>query len=467
VPDSAGPGGARRAPAGYWLAAAALTAALVAGQAFSLKIVGFALAATAVGVWGHAVLGPGLAVCLLLPQQGGAFPAVLSVSDLVLLPLVLYVLFAATWRPLLRSPRLWAIGGLWLAGAVAVAIGVGMRGAGIKEVFFDAYPTYGHMTAFAVTATAGMSGAQRRRLVWWIVAGCAGSAVIGVLQVVGGDPVNAVLRGWLRAVGYPTYEDAAIHKYLWWGARKAFAAYFSPNGLGAATMFALLLALAVWASSTAAAVRRSAFAAAVVLFAGLVATISRGAAAGAIAGLLALAAHRGRAGAWASAATLVGLGAALPLLQMALLAAPSPARTAPDSAPQIGVETKQLTGAMKIQELRDTASMLRAGALFGAGYGVLWSPPSGFVLSSRTIGLSPAYGEIVYRSGLVGALAGLGAIVAFGRLWRSASPGAMRLALLGAAVTSLIDHPFLTVPGLGVAFWSAWGVLEGEHGGGA
>jgi hypothetical protein len=114
--------------------------------------------------------------------------------------------------------------------------------------------------------------------------------------------------------------------------------------------------------------------------------------------------------------------------------------------------------------------MFRAGALLGAGYGVLWSPPSGFVLSSRTVGLSPAYGEIVYRSGVVGALAVLGAIVAFGRLWRSAPPGPpgpLRLALLGAAVTSLIDHPFLTVPGLSVAFWSAWGVLEGEHGEGA
>jgi hypothetical protein len=466
MPGNAGPAGSRWAPAGYWLAAAALMAALLVGQAFPLKIAGFALAAAAVGAWGPAMLGPGLAVCLLLPQQGGVFPGVLSVSDLVLLPLLLYVLFAVTWRPLLRSPRLWALGGLWLAGAVAVVIGVGLRGAGLKEVFFDAYPAYGHMTAFAITATAGASAAGRRRLVWWMVAGSAGAALIGVLQVVGGDPVNAVLRGWLGAIGYPTYTDTMIHKYLWWGARKAFAAYFSPNGLGAATMFGLLLALAVWALPATLAARRAAVTSAFVLFVGLVATISRGAAVGAIIGLLALAAHVGRSGSWAPAAALVGLGGALPLLQMALLAAPSPARTAPDHAPQIGVETKQLTGLMKIQELRDTASMFRGGALLGAGYGVLWSPGNGFVLSSRTIGLSAAYGEIVYRSGVIGVVAVLGAVVAFGRLWRSASPGPTRLALLGAAVTSLIDHPFLTVPGLSVVFWAAWGLLEAAHGGG-
>jgi hypothetical protein len=460
VPGSAEPDVRRWAPAGYWLVTAAIVAALLAGQAFPLKTAGFALVAAAVGAWGHAMLGPGLAVCLLLPQQGGAFPGVLSVSDLVLLPLLLHVVFAAAWRPLLQSPRLWALGGLGLAGAVAVGVGIGLRGASVKEVFFDAYPVYGHMTAFAVAATAGPSAAVRRRTVWWIVAGSAGAGLLGTLQVAGGDAVNAVLRGWLDAIGYPTYEDVAIHRYLWWGARKAFAAYFSPNGLGAATMFGLLLALGIWARSTTVAVRRAALAGALVLFVGLVATISRGAAVGAVVGLLALATRRARAGAVGSAAALVGLGVALPTLQMVLLAAPSPARTAPEHAPQIGVETKQRTGAMKIEELRDTASMFRHGAWLGAGYGVLWSPANGFERSSRTIGLSPAYGEIVYRSGVVGVLAVLGALVAFGRLWRSAKAGPIRVALLGAAVTSLIDHPFLTVPGLSVVFWAAWGMLE-------
>jgi hypothetical protein len=460
VPGNAAPENARRAPAGYWVATAAVLAALLLGQAFALKTAGFALAAAAVGAWGHAVLGPGLAVCLLLPQQGGAFPGVLSVSDLVLLPLVLYVLFAASWRPLLRSPRVWAIGGLWVAGVLAVAIGVGLRGAGLKEVFFDAYPVYGHMAAFAVAATAAPSAALRRRAVGFIVAGSACAGLIGTLQVAGGDAVNATLRGWLVAIGYPTYEDEAIHRYLWWGARKAFATYFSPNGLGAATMFGLLLALAVWARSTARLARGAALASAIVLFVGLVATVSRGAAIGAIVGLLALAVERARAGARASAAALVGAGVALPLLQLALLAAPSPARTAPEHAPQIGIETKQRTGVMKLEELRDTASMFRHGALLGAGYGVLWSPEDGFVRSSRTIGLSPAYGEIVYRAGVVGGIAVLGAILAFGRLWRSAPGRPIRVALLGAAVMSLIDHPFLTVPGLGVVFWASWGMLE-------
>jgi hypothetical protein len=460
VPGSAERDVRRWAPVGYWVVTAAILAVLLVGHAFPLKIAGFALAAAAVGAWGHAVLGPGLAVCLLLPQQGGAFPAVLSVSDLVLLPLLVYVLVAAAWRPLLRSPRLWALGGLGLAGAVAIVIGVGLRGTSLREAFFDAYPVYGHMTAFVVAATAGPSAAARRRVVWWIVAGSAGAGLIGVLQVAGGDAVNAALRGWLGLVGYATYEDAAIHRYLWWGARKGFAAYFSPNGLGAATTFGLLLALGVWARSTTLAARVSALAGALVLFVGLVATISRGAAVGAIAGFLALATELGRAAAWASAAVLVGLCVALPLLQMTLLAAPSPARTAPADTPQIGIETKQRTGAMKIEELRNTASMFRAGALLGAGYGVLWSPTNGFERSPHTIGLSPAYGEIVYRSGIVGAVAVLGALVAFGRLWRSAAAGPLRLALLGAAVTSLIDHPYFTVPGLSVVFWASWGMLE-------
>jgi hypothetical protein len=110
--------------------------------------------------------------------------------------------------------------------------------------------------------------------------------------------------------------------------------------------------------------------------------------------------------------------------------------------------------------------MFRAGAWLGAGHGVLWVPADGFVPSVRTIGLSPAYGELVYRSGIVGLVAVLGAVLAFGRLWRSAAPGPTRLALLGAAVTSAIDHPFLTVPGLSVVFWTSWGMLEAADGGG-
>ena len=452
-------------PAGYWLATAALTVALVSVGASPLKTAGFVIAATAVGVWRRAVIGPGLALCLVLPQQGGAFPAILSASDLVLVPLLVYAAVSARWRGLLRSPRLWAIGGLWVAGAVAIVVGVALRDAGLKEVAFDAYPAYGHMLAFVVTAVLVVSAADRRRLVWWMVGGSAVAALIGVLQVLGGDPVNAVLREALDALGYSTYDDELIHRYLWWGARKGFAAYFSPNGLGAAAMFGLLLAAALWAGATRARLRATALAATLLLFAGLVATISRGAAVGAVVGLLVLATRLVRAGARARGAAFAGLAVAVPVLQMALLAAPSPARTAPEDAPQIGIETKQLTGTMKIQELFDTVAMLGGGAVLGAGYGALWTPEDGFVLSARTIGLSPAYGEIVYRAGIVGAVAVAGAVLAFAALWRSAPPEPLRLALLGAAATSLVDHPFLTVPGLSVVFWAAWGMLEAARAG--
>ncbi len=455
------------ARAAYWLAGGSLTVALVLVGGVPVKVTALASMVTLVGLMGDRVLGPALALCLVLPEHGGAFPAVFSYSDVILLPMLLRLLVTGAWRPLVASPRAWALAALAVSGVVAACVGIALRGAGVKEVFFDAFPASTHLAAFALTATRRPASGERR-LIGWIVAGAAVAALAGVAQVIAGHPVNRGLRAVLEPIGYPVYSDEAVHELVWWGVRKGFAAYFSPNGLGAAAMLGLLMAVALLARRAPGA-RRWTLAAAAATYAGLVATLSRGAALGAMAGLIAVAVTRARSGERGRAALAAGAAVALPVLQLALLLAPSPARTAPLARPALAAELKYVTASMKLEELSRTLSMFGHGAVLGAGYGALWTGTD-FVIVPRATGLSPAYGEIVYRAGAVGAVAVVAVVAALlalsgaiARRARATGDDVWPLlwpALVGAAVTSLIDHPFLTVPGLSVVFWAAWGMVE-------
>ena len=121
---------------------------------------------------------------------------------------------------------------------------------------------------------------------------------------------------------------------------------------------------------------------------------------------------------------------------------------------------------MKIDEMKNLLSMWRDGTgLMGAGYGVLYSRDHGFFLQDHGIEVSPAYAEVLYRSGLFGAAALGIAAFSLSLVWRRAGPMGlsghpMQPALFGALAHSAIDHPFLTVPGLVVIFWAGWGILE-------
>jgi len=456
---------------------AATAAALVAGDAAPVKIATFVGMSLLVAAHGWRLCGPLLALAVVLPEGGGVRPAALPFLTLLLWPLGVRALCDHPRRLAGISPMLGLLA-LCTAGLCAAAVGLIARDAHPGTVLFELFAPHVHMLAFVVFALAPYPDTREESVPSndrWLFGGASVAGALGIAQVLGGQSVVDTTFRLTQALGYASRDFATIDQQLWWGIRKAYAGFFSPNGLGAAMAFTLVLAAGHLSSRKPTRGRNLLWASACVAWLALLLTFSRGALLAAVVGLALVAlVNRPRIGSAPGRALLVG-GLMLPALHAGLLfESPDVVTTA--GAPQVATEIKAQTAAMKVDELRRAIAMFRQGSWLGSGYGVIFQPGVGFVADERAIGVSAPPAEIVYRSGIVGLLALLVALVTFAPLFRdrwrvvregvhqrralAASPALM--ALSTALVLSLIDHPFYTVPGLSILFWGTWGSLARE-----
>ncbi len=460
----------------YWAIMAATVGAMLAGGAAVQKLAGLLVCSVLVRLYGPALLGPLLALAVLLPEAGGARPAALPIVTVLLWPLAVQTLLALD-RSLLDYPPVRGLLALCGAGALAAGLGLLARQADPSTVLFEAFQPHVHMLAFVVFAwppgrprQPAPASVPGHMPLPWVAGGAVVVGGLGLAQLLGGEPVIAALAAPSGAIGYPERDVVTVSQQLWWGVRKAYGTFFSPNGLGAAAAFTLVTAVAHLAGT------RPARAwvwgvAAVVSAAALVGTFSRAALVAGVCGLLLLAVALRRRAPRGVVAAVLALACTLPVMHAGLLVA-TPQVVSTSSTPNLASSIKSQTASMKLDEIARAASMFSRGAWLGSGYGVIYEPDRGFVPDARSIGVSPVAAEIVYRSGVAGLAALAMALVAFGSLLvRAGRLDALlagrphtavlplTLALCTALVLSLIDHPFYTVPGLSVLFWAAWGLL--------
>ncbi|MGE0593288.1 MAG: O-antigen ligase family protein [Vicinamibacterales bacterium] len=460
----------------YWAIMAATAGAMLGGGAAVQKLMGLLVCSVLVRLYGPALLGPLLALAVLLPEAGGARPAALPLITLLLWPLAVQTLLARD-RSMLGYPPVRGLLALCAAGALAAVLGLLARRADPSTVLFEAFQPHVHMLAFVVFAwptgrlrQPAPSSAPAHMPLPWIAGGAVVVGGLGIAQLLGGEPVIAALAGPSGAIGYPERDVVTVSQQIWWGVRKAYGTFFSPNGLGAAAAFTLVSAVAHLAGTRP--VRPWIWrVTAVVSGAVLVGTFSRAALVAGVCGLLLLAVAVRRRATRRVVTAVVAFACALPVLQARLLVS-APDVVSTSDAPNVATTIKAQTASMKIDEISRAISMFSAGHWLGSGYGVIYEPGLGFVPDARSIGVSPVAAEIVYRSGVPGLVALAMALVAFasllvragrldallaGRPHTAVLP--LTLALCTALVLSLIDHPFYTVPGLSVLFWAAWGLL--------
>jgi hypothetical protein len=455
----------------YWGIVAVAAAALAAVGAAPAKVAILLAAAVAAARLGVRLSGPLLALAFVLPESGGARPAAVPHLALLLSPLALWTILGGLPAWLWRDRTVRAIGALAAALGCAAAVGLWIRDASASVVVFELFRSLLPMLAFVVFAAIPADrtmAAGSSSLGPWIAAGASMAAVLGMAQVLLGQMAIDHLGSASAVIGYPSRPFPDVQQHLWWGVRKAFAAFFSPNGLGAAAAFAVVFVVADWVrlGRMAPGWRMSAAGA---IGGVLVLTFSRAAllSAAVLFTWLAWVAWRGRqrahAGVCLAAALLLPIGYVLLLNQRPEMVASG------SGAAETAARIKRETASMKIEEARSTLAMFGRGHLLGSGSGVIFDRvAAAFVSADRTIGISPAYAEVVYRSGIFGLGALLYAAHVFGGVWRRtreplherpAHLCPVRAALAAALVLSLIDHPFLTVPGTAVLFWAAWGLL--------
>lgn len=442
--------------------AAAAALALTGGH--PVKVAGLLGAAIAVRRFGLALVPAYLALAILLPEPGGPFPAILSVPDLLFWPLLLDLVLSPKRLP--RSASVLAAGTAIAAASVwALAIGVLLRGAPLRPSFFTAYQQSVHVAALLLAAAAVRSGVGPARLLGGITAGGGLAAIVGLVQVAGGESILWLQQRIAQPLAYPAYDYAHVDSQLWWGVRKAFAFYYSPNGLGAALVFCFLLTVGRQLREAS----RARLGLAVLLGAGLVVTFSRGALLAAAATLAWLAWREARDRRFVASAALGASAILFPVLYAVLLYGSTRAPAVEEAIGGTGsVEAavlKRRSAEMKLDEAKQLLGMWSEGRGFvGAGHGVLFREGVGFFEAAHAVQISPAYAEVLYRSGIVGALALAAAVVSLRRVWRARGRGhPLQPALLGALAHSVIDHPFLTVPGLVTVFWAGWGLLEADE----
>lgn len=464
----------------YWGVVVSAVGVLLAAGAAPVKAGVLLAGACMAARWGPGLLAPIMGLAFLAPEAGGARPAAVPFIALLLGPLVLRSITAPAAKGLHQYPPVRALAALVVAGVVAALVGLVLRDASPSAVVFEVLQRHFPMLAFVVglLAVPGAAGQRSTMLVavsrpgesvlHWIRLGAGIAASVGLAQIVFGESAVEAVNQVSAWVGYQFPTSADVTQNVWWGVRKAFAMFSSPNGLAAGLVFALLLMAAGLPGERDVRQRWWTVATSGLCYVALVLTFSRAAmlACGVMCLWLAWT-FRGRRQRYAAACTLAAL--LLPVLYLVMTNPGAQAVGTGAGASAVARTIKQETAMMKVTEVRQTFQMFRDGHWLGAGHGVLYEPGPGFVARERTIGLSPAYGELVYRSGLIG-VAALGLVVwtftrRFARTSTASEHGSehrvepLRVAVAGALVLSCIDHPFLTVPGLAVTFWGSLGLL--------